>query len=146
MGFLKRFSGSAGTMQIQVDKQQVRRGDSVEATLTLTATGDLSGKGVHLELVGLEEVRVRRRAGSTSAVDMNSNADERTYEQRVTLDPNEIRLASGETRQFRGAVQVPQGGQPSYRGVNATHTWKLRGLVDVSMGQDVDSEVQLEVG
>jgi hypothetical protein len=145
MGFLKRFSGSAGTMEVQVADQQVRRGDSIEATLRLTATGDLSGKGVHLELVGLEEVRVRRRSTSSTSVDLTGNVDERTYEQRVTLDPNEIRLAAGQSREFRGTVQVPQAGQPSYRGVNATHTWKLRGLVDVSMGQDIDSEVQLEV-
>jgi hypothetical protein len=144
MGFLKRFTGGAGTIEMQLSGQQVRRGESVEVTLRLAATGPLSGKGVHLELVGEEEVRVRRHSTSSSA-ELTGTTDSRTYEQRFTLDPSELRLNAGEAREYRGTVQVPLAAQPTYRGVNATHTWKVRGFVDVTMGQDVDAEVEIEV-
>src|SRR5206468_10500227 len=49
--------GGTGNMQITVDKQQVERGGSVTVTALLSATGQLKGNSVNLEVTATETIK-----------------------------------------------------------------------------------------
>jgi hypothetical protein len=62
-----------------------------------------------------------------------------------TAPDAELSLGAGQTREFRGTLQVPADAQPTYRGVDAQHTWRVRAVVVVPLGVDVVAEAEVTV-
>jgi hypothetical protein len=149
--------GSTGNMQISLDKQQVQRGGSVTVTAVLSATGQLKGNSVNLEVTGIETVKYQvpvvstsSTTGSTATASSTTETteetkDNETFSNRQTMDPAPFVMNQGETRHYTGVVQIPQGVQPTYKGVDAVHVWKIRAYVDVSMGADIGGEAEVTV-
>lgn len=56
-----------------------------------------------------------------------------TYSEEVVLAEG-LALKAGESRSFSGSFVVPEDAQPTYDGVNATHTW----WIDIYLEGDVE--------
>lgn len=154
MGFLSKLkntigqlAGTTANVQMQVSNMQAHRGDSIAVMIAVNATGQLTANGVFLELVGMEtleyEYEVTDSSSSTSK--RRGTKCNETYRQRDTLLAGGLVLNQGETRQFQGTIQIPHNALLSYNGVEARHEWKIRGIVEVSMGADPDCEIQIFV-
>jgi hypothetical protein len=159
MGFFSKLkqgfsqlTGGNGNLQMQLDKQQVERGGSVNISLTLNATGELKGKSVGVEITGTETVKMQVPVTAVTASGTSSSAfpseqqtqqqtqDSQTYTNQQILDGAAFQMNAGESKQYTGVVQIPQGVQPTYKGVNAIHIWKIRAYIDVPMGADISAE------
>jgi hypothetical protein len=151
--------GGTGNMQISLDKQQVERGGSVTVTAVLNATGQLKGNSVNLEITGTETIKYQvpvvntntgNTLGDTSMTSVTPETteetkDNQTYTNRQVIEATSFVMNQGENHTYSGTVQIPQGVQPTYRGVDAIHVWKIRAFVDVSMGADIAAEAEVVV-
>ena len=158
---LSQLVGSTANMQISLDKQQVQRGDSVTVTAVLTATGQLKGNSVNIEVTATETVKYQvpvinttpsSTTGTTSPTTTSTTTetieetkDNQTYTSRRTVDATPFVMNQGETRTYTGVMVIPTGQQPTYKGVDAVHVWKIRAYVDVSMGADIAAEAEVLV-
>jgi len=156
---LSQLVGSTGNMQVSLDKQQVERGGSVTVTAVLTATGQLKGNSVNLELTATETVKYQVPVVNTTSTSSTASTattssttetteetkDNRTYTDRRIIDPTPFVMNQGETRHYTGVIVIPTGQQPTYKGVDAVHVWMIRAYVDVSMGADIAGEAEVLV-
>jgi hypothetical protein len=155
-----QLTGSNGKVTMQLSSQQVKRGDTINVTLQVNATGDLQAKGVHVELVGTEYVKylypesvadtgASATPGTTAGTDTTRTVEgsqyNQTFRQQTPFSMAPLNMQEGQSQQFTGTIQVPANAQPTYLGVDARHTWKVRAFVDVSMGADPDTEIEILV-
>jgi hypothetical protein len=164
MGFFNKLkqgfsqlTGGNGNLQMQLDKQQVERGGSVNISLTLNATGELKAKSVGVEITGTETVKMQVPVAAVTTSGTSSGTfpseqqteeqtqDSQTYTNQQILDGAAFQMNVGESKQYTGVVQIPQGVQPTYKGVNAIHIWKIRAYADVPMGADISAESEIIV-
>ncbi len=177
MGFFSKIKqgfsqmvGGTGSMQITLDKQHVERGGSVTVTALLSATGQLKGNSVNLEVAATETIKYQVPVVSTTQATPSGSAasagspamqaasttststemtdetkDNQTYSNRQIVDGTPFVMNQGETRNYTGTVQIPQGVQTTYKGVDAVHVWKVRAYVDVPMGADIGAEAEITV-
>src|SRR5947207_12212107 len=144
---ISQMVGGNGNMQITLDKQQVEMGGSVTVTAVLNATGQLKGNSVNLEVTATETIKYQvpvvdttsttqgsaasagspamQAQGSSNSTEMEDETkDNQTYSNRQIIDGTAFVMNQGETRNYTGTVQIPQGVQPTYKGVDAVHVWK----------------------
>lgn len=161
MGFFSKIknavgnlTGGNGTMAIQVSNPKVRRGESISVNFTLTATGQLGARGVFVELVATEHVKlqVEKQAAATVGTTTSGGTyteeqtkDNETYRHVETIVATAVNMEQGTSNQYSATLQVPAEVQPTYAGVNAQHTWKVRAYADVSMGADIAAESVITV-
>ena len=166
MGFLDRvkasFSqamGGKASLDLELAQQTVAPGDTLDYRVVLVTTGPLNADRLTVGLYGRERIRVwtgglpppGRTAGDhvglgEAAPSAPGLARESTTAQYVeTVAGAELSLSAGQSREFRGTLQVPADVQPTYRGVDAQHTWRVRAVVVVPLGVDVVSEVDVTI-
>jgi hypothetical protein len=166
MGFLDRvkasFSqamGGKATLDLELAQQTAAPGGTLEYRVVLVTTGPLNADRLTVGLYGRERIRVWTsslppsgpapgdHAGLGDAAPSASGlARESTTAQQVeTVAGAELSLAAGQTREFRGSLQVPADAQPTYRGVDAQHTWRVRAVVVVPLGVDVVAEADVTI-
>lgn len=157
MGFLDRFTGGSGNIQMQLSKTQLARGESLAVSFTVTANDHLKSRGIHLQIIGEEEVKYQapdmsavntalsqatsgnRQSTSAPSIPMiDQTKQNQTYQHDDILDGNTFELQKGETRSYSGTVNIPANAAPTYSGTDARHTWTVRAYVDVPMGGDVE--------
>jgi Arrestin (or S-antigen), N-terminal domain len=151
---LGQLTGSSGNVQMQLSTTQLKRGDSVNASVTVNATGPFKAKGVYLQITGTEHIKFDvempdniQPGGSQirSTHTEHQTKDNQTYQNQQALAVGEFQMNAGESKQYSGTVQVPEGVLPTYRGVDAQHTWIVRAFVDVPMGGDPSAETEITV-
>jgi hypothetical protein len=149
-----QLTGSTANVQMQLSTMQLKRGDSFNVSVTVNATGPFKAKGVNLEITGTEHIKFQvevpdsiQPTGSQirSTHTEQQTKDNQTYQHRETLAVGEFQMNAGESKQYSGTLQVPEGVLPTYRGVDAQHTWTVRAFVDVPMGADPSAETELTV-
>jgi hypothetical protein len=159
-----QLTGSSGNMQLVVQNPQVKRGENLNVQITLTATNQLSGKNVVLEVGGQETVKFQipvpattspaaSAQGASIATQSTSIATEmqdqtksnQTYHNSVVVDAGPVNMQLGETKQYNASILIPETVQPSYKGTDATHEWRVRAYLDVPMGADIDEDSEITV-
>jgi hypothetical protein len=152
-----QLTGSSGNMQIVVQNPQVKRGESLNVSLTLNATAPLTGKSVNVEVTGIETIKyqvpvVSTTPGSSTQGSLSTTTqynqetkDNQIYHTGVPVD-GAVSMQAGETKTYTASVPIPESVQPSYTGTDAKHTWHVRGYLDVSMGADIDASAEFVVG
>lgn len=166
MGFLDRvkasFSqamGGKASLDLELAQQTVAPGDTLEYRVVLVTTGPLNADRLTVGLYGRERIRVwtsglpppGAAAGDRVALgdappSAPGLARESTTAQYVETVPDaELSLGAGQTREYRGSLQVPPDAQPTYRGVDAQHTWRVRAVVVVPLGEDIHAEADVTI-
>jgi hypothetical protein len=90
------------------------------------------------EAVTIPDVSMARNEGGVIKTTTESvSRTEATFNQRIEIAGPQS-LQAGQTYEWTGVVNLPADGKPTYKGVNANHTWKiLAGLA--AKGNDPDS-------
>lgn len=165
MGFLDRvkasFSQTVGgktALQLDVTPAAVAPGETVEWRLVLVTSGPLKADRIMVGLDGRERVRVWMAgppAGSPAGpaarlADSEPPAggwarETVTFRQAEPVGDGEVSLSAGQTREYQGRLQVPATVQPTYRGVDAQHTWRVRAVVEIPLGVDLVEEREILV-
>jgi hypothetical protein len=151
-----QMTGGGGNMQIVLQNPKVKRGESLNVTITLNATAPLTGKSVNVEVTGIETVKfqvpvVSTTPGSSTQGSLSTTTqynqetkNNQIYHTSVPVD-GAVSMQAGETKTYTAAVPIPESVQPSYTGTDAKHTWHVRAYLDISMGADVDASAEFEV-
>ena len=135
-GAVQAVTGGAARVTIAYQPAVPCAGDTVIVSVTVTSTGgEVSAKGLFVDLAASEAVRIRANTVPNLAQDVNAQHD--TANHAFQIAPAFV-LAANETKVFEGALQLPAGMQPSYTGHFTTHTWRIRARVD-AFGNDPDS-------
>jgi hypothetical protein len=166
MGFLDRvkasFSQAVGgkaSLDLDLAQDTVAPGDTLDYRLVLVTSGPLNADRLTIGLYGRERIRVWTGGlpppgrGADDSLGLGEAppsatglARESTTAQYVeTVAGAELSLSAGQTREFRGSLQVPADAQPTYRGVDAQHTWRVRAVVVVPLGVDVVAEADVTI-
>ncbi len=71
--------------------------------------------------------------GDEDTEDEEEWVESTTYSEELVLAEG-LALKAGETRSFSGSFVIPEDAQPSYDGVNATHSW----WIDIYLEGDIE--------
>ena len=152
-----QLTGGGGNMQLQVQNPQVKRGENINVMITLNCTSQLSGKSVNLEVAGQETIKYQVPVPATTSptataqgASITTQMQEQTkmnqtYHNSVVVDAGPVNMQQGETKTYNASIPIPLTVQPSYVGTDAKHEWRVRAYLDISMGADIDEDVEITV-
>jgi hypothetical protein len=167
MGFLDRVKasfaqamGGKAKLTLEVATTTATPGAGIDYRVALVTTGPLKAEKVTIGLYGTERVRVWT-SGSPAASRLNADADGSdpspvqslgglsrdlsTFQQVEPVVAGELVLPAGESREWAGTLRLPEDLQPTYRGVDAQHTWRVRAVVWIPLGVDLVEETEIVV-
>lgn len=146
-------TGGGAHLSLELDTDRVYPGDELHVRVVVqSAGGELFARGVMLDLEAHEMLdanafevlsfedptRTRPREPLVGGETVTARAHFRLS------DP--FRLEAGKSVPLRARVRIPGNARPTYRGVHANHTWRVRARLDVS-GTDPSSDWrELRVG
>jgi hypothetical protein len=153
---ITQMTGGGGNMQLQLASTQVKRGENLNATITLNCTSQLSGKSINLEVMGVETVKYQvpvlststttTAQGTSTTTEMQEETkDNQTYHSSVVVDPNPVQMNQGESKQWAASIAIPANVPPAYTGTDAKHVWHVRAYLEVPMGADIDADAEFIV-
>jgi hypothetical protein len=143
MGFLDKLkgavqgvTGNAAKVTVEFSPQFAYPGDTVSVRVTATSNGrEVTSKGVFIDLLGLEEVKLRKKDHRDLSDDLDVSRN--TLEHSQQIAPAFV-LAPNATAQFEGQFVVPGASQPTYHGSYASHKNQLRARLEAK-GNDPDT-------
>ena len=134
-GAVKAVTGGAARVTMEFTPPFGFAGEVVQVRISATSTGaEIKSKGVYVDLLGTEEVRLRADSSRGRAQDQTES---KNTEHELQIAPAFV-LAANETKHWEGHVTLPGGIQPSFAGAYATYTWQVRGRIEAT-GNDPDS-------
>jgi hypothetical protein len=140
MGFLDKLTGGGATIQIGLQKNRFAIGENVPVWVTVTANSNIKYEAIVLHIWATETVRTPNCPQCRTNV---PDPTERVYNNEINI-AGPGTMYQGETRQFQGAIQIPHGSPPTYRGRNANTIWHLEARASM-FGNDPDTRVEIQV-
>jgi len=144
MGLFKRLKTPKATISITLEKGEFSLKDPLTGTVNVSSSEDFDVDEVRIEFEATEWTC------ATQSMDIEGN--QRTVTARQTNKIHEgktaiagrMHVTDGFRKDFPFSINRPHGVPPSYRGKNATNTWKMKGVLAVKSRPDVTSH-QMEV-
>jgi hypothetical protein len=147
MGFLNRLKTPKATVSIAMDKNEFTANEPMTGRFQVTSSEEFDIDEIRMEIWVNEFTR------ATGSVDLGGNQKKTvTLQQNNKLHDGKVAVAGrmhipeGFNKEFPFTINLPPGVPPSYRGRNATNTWKMKGVIAVKGRPDVtshDTEVQV---
>lgn len=149
MGFLNRFKAPKATVSITMGKSEYSLREPLAGTFHVSASEEFDADEVRVELWVNEFTR------ATGSVELGEKRKKTvTLQQNNKLHDGKVAVAgrmhitNGFSKDFPFSINLPPGVPPSYRGTNATNTWKMKGVIAVKGRPDItshDMEIQVNV-
>jgi len=144
MGLFKRLKTPKATISITLEKGEFSLREPLTGTINVSSSEDFDVDEIRIEFEATEWTC------ATQSIDIEGN--QRTVTARQTNRIHEgktaiagmMHVTDGFKKDFPFSINLPQGVPPSYRGKNATNTWKMKGVLAVKGRPDVTSH-QMEV-
>jgi len=141
LSFLKRFKAPKATISVTLDKQALNLNEPITGTLSVSSSEEFDADELRIELWVTEETR----ATGSVTVNIEDRSETRTVtlQQSATLHEGKntvtgrMHITEGFNQQFPFSIPLPPGVPPTYRGRNASNTWKLKGVIAVKGRPDV---------
>ena len=145
MGFFKRFKAPKATVSVTLDKQAFNRNEPMTGTLSVSSSEEFDADELRIELWVTEETKAT--GGVTIHIREESETKTVTLKQSATLHQGKntvagrMHITEGFNQQFPFSIPLPPGVPPTYRGRNATNTWRLKGVIAVKGRPDVTGHI-----
>jgi len=145
MGFFDKLknmvTGGGAKVEVEAVKPSLHSPFPVKIKVVVEEA-DLEIAGAYLKVAGVEKVelknfKVSSGDGEQPAQHRDINETAFTYEARIEAAGAQKLVARG-GYEWEVTVELPADSQPAYAGVNASHSWKILGGLDVT-GNDPDS-------
>ena len=145
MGFLDRFKAPKATISVSLDKQIFNLNEPMTGKLSVSSSEEFDADELRIELWVTEETTARGsviiRAGAEDEEQtVTVKQEDNLHEEKITV-AGRMRVTEGFNQQFPFSITVPSGVPPTYRGRNASNTWKMKGVIAVKSRPDVTSHV-----
>lgn len=145
MGFLDRFKAPKATISVSLDKQIFNLNEPMTGKLSVSSSEEFDADELRIELWVTEEttargsVTIHAGAGDEEQT-VTVKQEDNLHEEKITV-AGRMRVTEGFNQQFPFSITVPSGVPPTYRGRNASNTWKMKGVIAVKGRPDVTSHV-----
>ena len=117
-------------LTLELSRGEARSGDRIEGRLRAEMLDDLDAAGVRVELVRKEK--------------FGNEAQDHIVD-RTDLE-REVKLGSGERREWRFSLDVGEVSVPSLETEKSSVTWLVKGILDRNMRRDLRVEREIGVG
>jgi len=152
MGFFRklkeRVTKPRATVALSLSKGAFALGEDLEGTLIVASEEEFDATEVRAEFRCIE----RRKKGRYEWNEQAKRNEWKEYWETATLHSvdvkasGEFRLASGYRREFPFSTNIPAGGRESYKSVDASVTWSIKGVLAIKERPDITSEtVEVQV-
>lgn len=146
MGLFGKFKAPKGTVSVTLDKGEYSLREPLTGKINVSAAEEFDIDEIRLELWVNEFTR------ASQSMDIGGSRRNVTAEQDNTIHKGKITIAgrmhasSGLNQDFPFSMNLPTGIPQTYRGRNATTTWRMKGVLAVKGRPDVtshDMEIQI---
>ena len=145
MGFLDRL-GKRAEIHVGVDSAAYRAGETVTATISVSAKKDFEIEQGRAELVYENEYRYRTRSYDS---DRGSSTETRTDTQKIVHETQRFlesgQLEGGTTSEHTVAFRLPADAIPSCEGEITKVRWRVEAILGVRRSADPDESVRFTV-
>lgn len=147
MGFLNRFKTPKATVSISMEKNEQSLREPLTGTFNVSASEEFDADEIRVEIWVDEFTRATGsvKLGENRKKNVTLQQNNRVHNGKVTVS-GRMHITNGFNKDFPFSINLPPGVPPSYRGRNATNTWKMKGVVAVKGRPDVtshDMEIQV---
>lgn len=146
MGLFGKFKAPKGTVSVMLDKSEYSLREPLTGKINVSAAEDFEIDEIRLELWVNEFTR------ATQSMDIGGTRKNVTAEQNNLIHQGKITITgriqatSGLNQDFPFSVNLPTGLPPTYRGRNASNTWKIKGVLAVKGRPDITShEMEIQI-
>jgi len=152
MGFFRklkeRVTKPRATVALSLSKGAFALGEDLKGTLIVASEEEFDATEVRAEFRCVE----RRKKGRYEWNEQAKRNEWKEYWETATLHSADMkasgafRLALGYRREFPFSTNIPAGGRESYKSVDASVTWSIKGVLAIKERPDITSEtVEVQV-
>lgn len=147
MGFLNRLKTPKATISITMEKNENSLMEPLAGTFNVSSTEEFDADEIRVELWVSEFTRATGKVdlGGGNRKTVTLQQDNKLHNGKVAV-AGRMRITEGFNKDFPFSINLPPGVPPSYRGRNATTTWRMKGVVAVKGRPDItshDMEIQV---
>ena len=139
MGILDRMKKPKATITISMDKNEFSKMEPMTGSFNVSASDEFDVDEMRVEIWVDEFTR------ATGNVRVGGSSARATIEETNKIHNGKVAIAgrthvtNGYNKDFPFSINLPPGVPPSYRGRNATNTWKMKGVIAVKGRPDITS-------
>jgi hypothetical protein len=145
MSFFKKFKDKLtppkARISLQLNKSSFGLGEDTEGTLAVTSDEEFDAKEIRCEIQCVEDAkRVKYVFDSTVNREVLKEAKESsTLYSGKPVASGPVHLTSGFSQTFPCKINIPAGGRPTFKSIDSTVTWTIRGVIAVDGRPNVTS-------
>jgi hypothetical protein len=152
MSFFKKFkdrmTSPKARISLQLGKSSYSLGEDAEGTLAVTSDEEFDAKEIRCEIQCVEDAK-RMKYVFDSSVNRNVLKEARESSTLYSGKPvasGPVHLTPGFQQTYPVKINIPAGGRPTFKSIDSTVTWTVKGVIAVDGRPDVASstnEVQV---
>jgi hypothetical protein len=146
MGFFGKFKAPKATVSVTMDKAEYSLREPLSGKINVSAAEDIDIDEVRLEIWVNEFTKASESQNVGGTTRTVTAQQENTIHKGKTTVAGRMHVSSGFNQDFPFSISLPPGIPPTYRGRNATNSWKMKGVLAVKGRPDVtghDMEIQV---
>jgi hypothetical protein len=128
-------------ISLQLGKSSYSLGEDVEATLAVTSEEEFDAKEIRCEIQCVEDAK-RMKYMFDSSVNRNVLKEARESSTLYSGKPvvgGPVHLTPGFQQAYPVKINIPAGGRPTFKSIDSTVTWTVKGVIAVDGRPDVTS-------
>ncbi len=152
MGFFRRLKERVtkpkATVVLSLNKNAFTLGEDLKGTLLVTSDEEFDATGLRAEFQCIE----RRKKGKYEWNERTKRNEWEEYWETATLHSEDVKafeefhLTPGYKKEFPFSTNIPAGGRESYKSVDASVTWSMKGVLAIEDHPDITSKtVEVQV-
>jgi len=146
MGLFGKFKAPKATVSVTLDKGEYSLREPLTGKINVSAAEDFDIDEVRLEIWVNEFTRASQSQNIGGTTRTVTAEQDNTIHKGKTTVAGRMHASSGFNQDFPFSINLPPGLPPTYRGRNATNTWRMKGVVAVKGRPDITGhEMDLQV-
>jgi hypothetical protein len=139
--FTNKFTAPETNVQLNLNKFSAALGENIDGTLVVCSKEDFDATEVRCEICCVEHARVIRQVYDAQ---LRRNLPREVEDSAVLFTAKPVlsgptHVGNGETRTFPLNLNIPAGGRPTYKSIDSSVTWTIKGVVAVDGRPDATS-------
>lgn len=141
MGFLDRLKAPKATVSVTLDKKAFNLNEPMTGKFNVSSSDEFDVDELRIELWVTEWTKATETKGSGSdAVTVTAEQNAKLYDGKISVT-GRMKVTDGFNQEFPFNIPLPSGVPPTYRGRNASNTWKMKGVIAVKGRPDVTGHI-----
>jgi hypothetical protein len=147
MSFFKKFKDRMTSPKARVSQQLKKSsyglGEDAEGTLVVTSDEDFDAKEIRCEVQCVEDAKRMKYAfdSSVNREILKEARESSTLYSGKLVASGPVHLTPGYSQIFPIKINIPAGGRPTFKSIDSSVTWTIKGVIAVDGRPDVTSSI-----